>query len=258
MRRAVSLAALAVVVASSGAGAQSLMLTESEALARLATNSPRVPAIRALVDIARVDVLAAGRWPNPRVNWDRQSVAGVTEHYLTVSQPLPITGRRRLDVQAVSALVSASSSRVEDEVRRLRADLRLAFAELLAAQARERELTAARDRLRELSGVLAKREGEGDAAGFDRLRAEREVLDVETDLVVATTERARAQATLASFFADVPDSSQVVAGTNFFVKIDVGGGAFIHARLFRDLKGAVSVNAVQTDKNEHDPIEYFQ
>ncbi|OFW03765.1 MAG: hypothetical protein A3I61_16015 [Acidobacteria bacterium RIFCSPLOWO2_02_FULL_68_18] len=187
------------------------MLTESEALARLATNSPRVPAIRALVDIARVDVLAAGRWPNPRVNWDRQSVAGVTEHYLTVSQPLPITGRRRLDVQAVSALVSASSSRVEDEVRRLRADLRLAFAELLAAQARERELTAARDRLRELSGVLAKREGEGDAAGFDRLRAEREVLDVEADLVVAATERARAQGTLAGFFAAGTDPSQILA-----------------------------------------------
>jgi cobalt-zinc-cadmium efflux system outer membrane protein len=187
------------------------MLTESEALARLATNSPRVRAARAGVDIARVDVLSAGRWPNPRVNWDRQSVAGVTEHYVTVSQPLPITGRRRLDVQAASALVSASSSRADDEVRRLRADLRLAFAELGAAQTRERELATARDRLRELSGVLAKREGEGDAAGFDRLRAEREVLDVESDLVVAGTERVRAQGTLAGFFAEGTDPSQIVA-----------------------------------------------
>ena len=45
---------------------------------------------------------------------------------------------------------------------------------------------------------------EGDAAGFDRLRAERETLNVETDLVIATTDRARAQATLASFFAEGP------------------------------------------------------
>jgi len=211
MHRAVSLAALAVVLVPPGAGAQSLMLTQSEALARLAANSPRVQAIRAVVEIARVDVLAASRWPNPRVNWDRQSVAGVTEHYVTVSQPLPITGRRRLDVQAASARVSASSSRVEDEVRRLRADLRLAFAELLAAQMRERELMEARDRLRELSEVLAKREGEGDAAGFDRLRAEREVLDVESDLVVAATERARAQGMLAGFFVAGTDPSQIVA-----------------------------------------------
>lgn len=211
MRRAVCSAALAVVLTSSSAGAQSLMLTESEALSRLAANGPRVQAIRAVVDLARVDVLAAGRWPNPRVNWDRQSVAGVTEHYVTVSQPLPVTGRRRLDVQAASARVSASSSRVDDEVRRLRADLRLAFAELLAAQTLERELLAARDRLRELSEVLARREGEGDAAGFDRLRAEREVLDVESDLVVAATDRARAQGTLAGFFAAGTAPSQIVA-----------------------------------------------
>ena len=211
MRRATLCAALAVVSVPSSAGAQSLMLTESAALARLSTESPRVRAARAGIDVARVDVLSAGRWPNPRVNWDRQSVAGVTEHYVTVSQPLPITGRRGLDVQAASALVSANSSRADDEVRRLRADLRLAFAELVAAQTRERELATTRDRLRELSDVLATREGEGDAAGFDRLRAEREVLDVESDLVVAATERARARATLASFFGDGTDPSQLEA-----------------------------------------------
>ena len=191
--------------------AQSLILTESDALARLSPESPRVRAIRGALDVARVDILSAGRWPNPRVNWDRQSVAGVTEHLVTVSQPLPITGRRGLDVQAASARVAASSNRVDDESRRLRADLRLAFAELEAAQIRERELTGARDRLRELAEVLAKREAAGDAAGFDRLRAEREVLDVDADRVIAATERARAQAILASFFGDVTDPSLIVA-----------------------------------------------
>ena len=211
MGRVVLYAALTVALAPASAGAQSLTLTESDALARLSADGPRVRAARSDVEIARVDVLSASRWPNPRVNWDRQSVAGVTEHYLTVSQALPINGRRRLDAQAASALVSASSSRADDDVRRLRADLRLAFAELIAAQTRERELMAARDRLRVLSDVLAKREGEGDAAGFDRLRAEREVLDVESDLVIAATERARTQATVASFFADAGDSSQIAA-----------------------------------------------
>jgi cobalt-zinc-cadmium efflux system outer membrane protein len=145
------------------------------------------------------------------VNWDRQSVAGVTEHLVTVSQSLPITGRRGFDVQAASALVSASSSRADEEGRRRRADLRLTFADLVAAQVRERELTTARDRLRELADILAKREAAGDAAGFDRLRAEREAIDVETDRVVAATERARAQATLTTFFADAIDPSLVVA-----------------------------------------------
>src|SRR3970282_175930 len=99
-------------------------------------------------------VLAAGRWPNPRITFDRESVAGVTEYLTMVSQPLPITGRRGYDVQSASALVSASSSRADDQVRRLRADLRLAFADLVAAQDRERELRGSRDRLRELADVL--------------------------------------------------------------------------------------------------------
>ncbi len=83
--------------------------------------------------------------------------------------------------------------RADDELRRARADLRLAFAQLVAAQVRERELTAARDRLRGLADVLAKREAAGDAAGFDRLRAEREVLDIDADRAAAATDRARAR-----------------------------------------------------------------
>ena len=214
MRRAMLCAALAIVFGPSSSGAQSLTMTESEALARLPTSSPRERAIRAGVEVSRADVAAAGRWPNPRLTVDRESVAGVTEYLTMVAQPLPITGRRDLDVQAASALVSARSSRADDEVRRLRADLRLAFADLVSAQTRSRDLTAARDRLRELAGLLAKREAAGDAAGFDRLRAEREVLDLETDLGVATTERTRAQATLAGFFDDITDPFQIVAVAN--------------------------------------------
>jgi cobalt-zinc-cadmium efflux system outer membrane protein len=211
MRTAVLCGALAVALAPSGVAAQSVMLTEADALARLSTTSPRVRAIRAATDIARVDILSAGRWPNPRLTIDRESVGGVTEYITVVAQPLPITGRRTFEVQAASALVSASTSRADDEVRRLRADMRAAFAQLTAAQARERELADARDRLRSLADILARREAEGDAAGFDRLRAEREILDVETDLVIVTTERARAQAILAGFFANGADPSRLVA-----------------------------------------------
>jgi len=211
MRRTVLCAALVAASMPLIAGAQTLTLTEPEALARLSPTNPRVQAIRAAVDITRADVLAASRWPNPQPSLTRESVAGVTEYLTTVSQVLPITGRRGLDAQAATALVSASSSRADAEVRRLRTDLRLTFADLLAAQDRERELMAARDRLRQLASVLAAREKAGDAAGFDRLRAEREVLDVEADLSLVATDRASAQATLAGFLGDVPDHSQIVA-----------------------------------------------
>ena len=221
MRTLAVRAVLLAAVLPAGAAAQTLSLTESQALARLSLESPRVQAARAAVDIARADILFARRWPNPRLTVDRESVAGTTEYITMISQPVPITGRRGFDVQAASALAAASASRSDDEVRRLRADLRLAFAELLGAQTRARELTGARDRLRELADILARRERAGDTAGFDRLRAERETLDVETDLAVAVTERSRAQAALAAFFADRPDASHIIAADSPAVPVSV-------------------------------------
>jgi outer membrane protein, heavy metal efflux system len=211
MRTCIVRAAIAMALLPAVASAQSLSLTEAEALARLSPDSPRVRAIRSDVDVARVDMLAANRWPNPRLTVDRESVAGVTEYLTMVAQPLPITGRRGLAVQAATASASATASRADEAVRRLRSDLRLAFADLVAAQTRERELTAARDRLRELAQVLARRESAGDAAGFDRLRAEREVLDIEADRTLAAADRARAQSILASYLSSVQDASEIAA-----------------------------------------------
>src|SRR5262245_6109952 len=63
MRRALLCAVLAVLSGPSSAGAQSLMLSESDALARLSNDSPRVRAVRTGVELTRADVLAANRWP---------------------------------------------------------------------------------------------------------------------------------------------------------------------------------------------------
>jgi cobalt-zinc-cadmium efflux system outer membrane protein len=77
---------------------------------------------------------------------------------------------------------------------------------------RERELTTVRVRLIELAGVLGRREAAGDAAGYDRLRAEREVLNVGADLASASIDRGRAQAGLASFLDGVDPAGVVVSG----------------------------------------------
>jgi cobalt-zinc-cadmium efflux system outer membrane protein len=211
MRRAMLCAALMAGVWPSSVGAQSVTLTEADAIARLSADSPRVRAIRAGVDVARADGLGVGRWPNPRLNVDREAVAGISETLTTVLQPLPITGRRTLERASAAALADANERRADDELRRAKADLRLAYADLVVAQIRERELTRSRDRLQELARILEKREAAGDAAGFDRLRAEREVLEVEADRVIAIADRERAQARLAGFFAAGTDPSTLVA-----------------------------------------------
>jgi outer membrane protein, heavy metal efflux system len=205
---------LAAFTTAAVAGAQSLPLTEIEALARLSDDSPRVRALKSGTDIARAEVLAVGRWPNPRLTFDRESVAGTAENITTVAQPLPITGRRGLEVRASSALAEAASSRADEGVRRARADLRTAFAQLVAAQTREREIEIARDRLRDVVRILATREASGDTAGFDRLRAEREMFDLDIDRSLAAVDRARAQAVLGSFFVATDASTLIAVGAS--------------------------------------------
>jgi cobalt-zinc-cadmium efflux system outer membrane protein len=197
------------------------VLSEIDAIARLSADSPRVRAIRSGVDVARADVLMASRWPNPRLYVGREAVSGVSETITTVLQPLPITGQRRLEIQSADAMVDATSFRADDAQRRARADLRLAYADLVAAQMREGELSAARERLQQLVTILSNREREGDAAGFDRLRAEREVLDVDADRVIAAAERARAQGRLVGFFAADVDPSALVAADAVIAVRDV-------------------------------------
>ncbi|XP_078619933.1 cystatin-B-like [Branchiostoma floridae x Branchiostoma japonicum] len=55
-------------------------------------------------------------------------------------------------------------------------------------------------------------------------------------------------------------SSQVVAGTNYFIKVDVGGEKFVHLKVFKALPHAGSglkVTGLQQDKGKEDPIGYF-
>ena len=210
MRTLIVRAAIATVFVPVAASAQSLSLTESEALARLSADSPRVQAIRASADVARADALTAGRWPNPRFVINRESSAGITEYITTIGQVLPITGRRGLAVNAASARADGVASRADEEIRRLRADVRLAFADLVAEQSRESELRVAVARVRELAAAIAKREAAGDAAGFDRLRTEREALDVDADGSSVAVARARAQAGLTAFFVD-PTPVEIIA-----------------------------------------------
>lgn len=210
MRTFLVCVAFAAIVPAFDAVAQTTV-TESEVLAQLTVENARVQAARASVDIARAEVLAAARWPNPRVTFNREAVASVTENMLTVSQTLPITGRRRLDVGAATARMEANGLRVEDRIRRLRGDLRLAFTDLWAAQERESELARSRDRLNELARILGRREDAGESAGFDRLRAEREVLDVEVARSTAASDRVQAQAVLASFVSLPTGASDVEA-----------------------------------------------
>ncbi|XP_021534816.1 cystatin-B [Neomonachus schauinslandi] len=61
-------------------------------------------------------------------------------------------------------------------------------------------------------------------------------------------------------FKAVEFRSQVVAGMNYFIKVQVDNDEFVHLRVFRSLpheNKPVALSSYQTNKARHDELAYF-
>lgn len=174
-------------------------LTEADALARFMASDPRVQALRART--AEVDAGQMERvlWPNPAVALSRESVASTDDIFLVGRQELPISGRRRHLLTAGRLAVQAADAEATFQIRQLQAEVRRAFAALIAAQDRESILARAAEDLRALIAILRAREEAGEGSRYDRLRGQRALADLESEQAAAAIARARARAALAAF-----------------------------------------------------------
>lgn len=139
-------------------------LTEAKCL-ELGLVRPEVEALDdAALDLARSQAIEAGRWANPRLLLERESVGSTTESTIGIEQPLDLAGRSRLRREAADRRVEAAVLGHTAEHNERAAKLRELFYEVLYRQER---VDVTRLWLRRLSTA--------NVASSDRRRLDREI-----------------------------------------------------------------------------------
>jgi outer membrane protein TolC len=190
-------------------------MTEAEALFRFERENASLKGLDAQVRGVQADVKTWSRWANPSATYAQENAAGTRDEFLLLQQSLPLNGRLGLMRKAGRATVGSVEAETAYAKIQLRSDFRAAFFSLLAAQARLALLESGVQPLREIARVLGEREKEGESSTFDRLRAERELAEMETTLERARILLVEAQARLGSFLASGSDLAALKASGTF-------------------------------------------
>jgi cobalt-zinc-cadmium efflux system outer membrane protein len=178
--------------------------SESQIVERFLMLSPQAQELRARLALTEAEMKTRTVYPNPAVSYSREG-AGYNE-FFEASQTLPLNGRIRYLRDAGAAAVSVTDANREAVLWSLRSDLRLAFYRMMAAQERARLLSASADEVEQLIRILRQREVEGEGSRYDRLRAEREVAELRTDVVAANALIAATRSRIGGF---LPEGTQV-------------------------------------------------
>lgn len=200
---------LSLLVCFLAANAAAQELTERQAL-QLLRESPYHRELQARVAVARAETRRGTLYPNPSVSAAFEG-AGRTDFYL-FEQPLAVNGRRSLLRQAGKSAVAVAKAGADHALREIEARLRDAFQQLAYAQKRKRTIRDSIGELDELVRILRERERAGEGSKFDRLRAEREIVERETESAGAETLIAELRARLAGFLGERVDPENLVAG----------------------------------------------
>lgn len=207
-QRTVLVAGLAVLVVQA---VSAQMLTEEQALARMRSEHPQIRVLDLTVRELEADTRERTLLPNPTFTYTREETGLNVDDFLLVTQELPLRGRRGLLGEASAQAVTAAQAGAAADLLAFETDLRLAFTDLLTAQAQVAVLEDGLSELAALVDVLRARESEGEGSLFDRLRAEREMADTGVDLESAEIDRLSSQVQLASYFMPGSDPTTLRA-----------------------------------------------
>ena len=174
-------------------------LTEKEVISQFLSEHPQSKELQAAVALMRAETHSWTLWPNPSVSFSREG-AGLAE-FVQAQQQLPINGRLQWLRQAGEAAVRSVQSEGEGNRWQAISMIRLAFFDLLAAQERQAAIQSSMQRLKEVLRILGEREREGEGSTYDRLRAERELSELGTDLAVSVASAEQSRGRLAAYIS---------------------------------------------------------
>ena len=189
-----------MLVTATAASAQTIpnVLTEDDAV-RIARGSQSVVALSAAqLDLARSDIGRERRWPNPTLDYTRES-AGETEQFLTLSQSFDFSGRRLLRRRAAELRVEATQQDVAGQQLDLARIVRSEFSRAASQQELVRALTEWSRKVGAAAETAARLQAGGEVSGYDRRRLERERIGAEARLAAERGALVAAQRRLASF-----------------------------------------------------------
>lgn len=182
-------------------------LTEQDSV-RLGLARPDLAALtEATLDAARSEVAEAGRWANPTLDVQRESMPGTpgrsTERTISISQQLDVAGKRGFRRDAARERLGATQADTEQRRIEIAAEIRRRFHEALY---RQRVLAAAQEwerRMGAIADTVQKLHRGGEVAGYDRRRMALERTTAQTRVRVEQAEYDKAAQRLAALI-DLP------------------------------------------------------
>jgi outer membrane protein, heavy metal efflux system len=168
-------------------------LTEAELIRRLHDQNVQIRALRARFPELEAQARALSIPPAPSVAYNRESAAGTSEEFFLLEQVLPLSRRSTFLRRAGEAGVGAEEARVRQLVHELESDLRLAYCDLRLAEEKRAALSESSQRIAEVLRIVRERERAGESSSFDRIRVERELAEIQSELLELEVTRAEAR-----------------------------------------------------------------
>lgn len=176
-------------------------LTEAEAVRLGLARADLADLARGAVQAAEADVIAAGLYPNPTLNYSRERTRGsqaTVEQSWMLAQTFDVSGRRTLHREAASRRVAAVEAGNAGRQHALAAEIRRSFHEVLFRQETIRATETWAQRFARIEDRVGKLARAGEASGYDRRRLERERQTADVRLAAQRAERERIVARLAA------------------------------------------------------------